>query len=78
MEHHSNIVPWQILCEETGATLRVIPMNERGELLLDEYEKLLNPRTRLVAVTHVSNALGTINPVKEMVDMAHRRGRWCW
>jgi cysteine desulfurase/selenocysteine lyase len=74
MEHHSNIVPWQMLCEEKGATLRVIPMNDRGELLLDEYEKLLNPRTRLVAVTHVSNVLGTINPVRQIVDMAHNAG----
>ncbi len=74
MEHHSNIVPWQMLCEEKGATLRVIPMNDRGELLLDEYEKLLNPRTRLVAVTHVSNVLGTINPVRQIVDMAHSAG----
>ena len=74
MEHHSNIVPWQMLCEEKGAKLRVIPMNERGELLMEEYEKLLNPRTRMVAVTHVSNALGTINPVKQIIDMAHAAG----
>jgi len=74
MEHHSNIVPWQMLCEEQGARLRVIPMNDRGELLLDEYQKLLNPRTRMVAVTHVSNALGTINPVKQMIEMAHQAG----
>jgi cysteine desulfurase / selenocysteine lyase len=74
MEHHSNIVPWQMLCLETGAKLRVIPMNERGELLLEEYEKLLNPRTRMVAVTHVSNALGTINPIREMIAMAHKAG----
>jgi cysteine desulfurase/selenocysteine lyase len=74
MEHHSNIVPWQMLCEEKGAKLRVIPMNDRGELILDEYEKLLNPRTRMVAVTHVSNALGTINPIGEIVAMAHRAG----
>jgi cysteine desulfurase/selenocysteine lyase len=74
MEHHSNIVPWQMLCEETGARLRVIPMNDRGELLLEEYEKLLNPRTRMVAVAHVSNALGTINPVRQMVEMAHQAG----
>ena len=75
MEHHSNIVPWQMLCEEKGAKLRVIPINDRGELLLEEYEKLLNPRTRLVAVSHVSNALGTINPVREIVEMAHRPER---
>src|SRR5580704_15750661 len=72
MEHHSNIVPWQMLCEEKGAKLRIIPMNDRGELILEEYEKLLNPRTRMVAVTHVSNALGTINPIRQMVEMAHR------
>ena len=74
MEHHSNIVPWQMLCEEKGAKLRVIPMNERGELLMEEYAKLLNPRTRMVAVTHVSNALGTINPVRQIIEMAHRAG----
>jgi cysteine desulfurase/selenocysteine lyase len=74
MEHHSNIVPWQMLCEEKGATLRVIPMNDRGELILEEYEKLLSPRTRMVAVAHVSNALGTVNPVKEIIAMAHKAG----
>src|SRR5450755_4462794 len=74
MEHHSNIVPWQMLCEEKSASLRVIPMNDRGELLMEEYEKLLNPRTRMVAVTHVSNALGTINPVRQIIEMAHRAG----
>jgi cysteine desulfurase / selenocysteine lyase len=74
MEHHSNIVPWQMLCEEKGSRLRVIPMDDRGELLLDEYAKLLNPRTRMVAVTHVSNALGTVNPVRQIVDMAHASG----
>jgi cysteine desulfurase / selenocysteine lyase len=74
MEHHSNIVPWQMLCEEKEARLRVIPMNERGELLLEEYEKLLGPRTRIVAVAHVSNSLGTVNPVKEIIEMAHRQG----
>jgi cysteine desulfurase / selenocysteine lyase len=74
MEHHSNIVPWQILCEEKGARLRVIPITDAGELQLDEYERLLGPRTRLVAVTHVSNALGTINPVEAMVRTAHDRG----
>jgi cysteine desulfurase/selenocysteine lyase len=74
LEHHSNIVPWQMLCEEKGAKLRVIPMNDRGELLIEEYAKLLNPRTRMVAFTHVSNALGTINPVKEMIAMAHQAG----
>src|ERR1019366_10528391 len=74
MEHHSNSVPWQMLCEETGAKRRVIPMNRSGELLMEEYQKLLNPRPRMVAVTHVSNALGTINPVREIIDMAHAAG----
>jgi cysteine desulfurase/selenocysteine lyase len=74
MEHHANIVPWQMLCEEKGAVLRVIPMNDAGELLLDEYNALLNERTKFVAITHVSNALGTINPVKEMIDQAHKYG----
>ncbi len=74
MEHHSNIVPWQMLCERTGAVLKVIPMNDNGELLLDEYQKLLNPRTKLVFCNHVSNALGTINPIQEIIEMAHRIG----
>ncbi len=74
LEHHSNIVPWQLLCEQRGATLKVIPINDRGELLLDAYEKLLSPRTKLVSLVHVSNALGTINPVKEVIDLAHRQG----
>jgi cysteine desulfurase/selenocysteine lyase len=74
MEHHSNIVPWQILCEEKGARLRIVPMTDAGELRLDEYERLLSDRTRLVSVTHVSNALGTINPVAEMIHLAHARG----
>jgi cysteine desulfurase/selenocysteine lyase len=74
MEHHSNIVPWQILCEEKGALLRVAPMDDRGELRLDEFEKLIGPQTKMVAVTHVSNALGTVNPLREMIEMAHRRG----
>ena len=74
LEHHSNIVPWQILCEEKGAKLRVIPINDRGELILEEYEKLLGPRTRMVAIGHVSNALGTINPVRQIIEMAHRAG----
>jgi cysteine desulfurase / selenocysteine lyase len=73
MEHHSNIVPWQMLCEQMGARLRVIPFNYDGELLLDEYEKLLNERTKFVSVVHVSNALGTINPIKQIIEMAHRR-----
>jgi cysteine desulfurase/selenocysteine lyase len=71
MEHHSNIVPWQMLCEEKGAKLRVAPINEGGELLLDEFEKLLNRKTKIVAVGHLSNALGTINPIKQIVKMAH-------
>ena len=74
MEHHSNIVPWQILCEEKGAHLKVIPINDDGELLLDEYEKLLSPRTRLVSIVHQSNALGTINPVEQVIELAHSRG----
>jgi len=74
MEHHSNIVPWQIVCEEKGAHIRVIPMTDAGELRLDEYERLLGPRTRIVSVAHVSNALGTINPVEEIVRLAHDRG----
>jgi cysteine desulfurase / selenocysteine lyase len=74
MEHHSNIVPWQMLCEQIGARLCVIPFNYDGELFLDEYERLLNEWTKLVAVVHVSNALGTINPIKQIIEMAHRRG----
>jgi cysteine desulfurase/selenocysteine lyase len=74
LEHHANIVPWQQLAAETGAKLRVVPVNDRGELLLDEYEKLFSPRTRLVSVTHVSNALGTVTPVAELVHIAHRHG----
>ena len=74
IEHHSNIVPWQMVCQEKGATLRVIPVNDAGELLLDEYEKMLNPRVKMVAIGHASNALGTINPVKRMVAAAHANG----
>jgi cysteine desulfurase/selenocysteine lyase len=74
MEHHSNIVPWQMLCEEKGATLKVIPINDRGEIILEEYEKLLSERTKLVAAVYVSNSLGTINPVKEIIDRAHAFG----
>ncbi|MBX3281727.1 MAG: cysteine desulfurase [Acidobacteria bacterium] len=74
MEHHSNIVPWQIVAEEKGAKIRVIPMNERGELIIEEYEKLLNERTKIVAATHVSNSLGTVNPIKEMIATAHKFG----
>lgn len=74
IEHHSNIVPWQMLCAEKSATLRVIPVNDAGELLIDEYERMLNPRVKLVAVGHASNALGTINPVRRMVAAAHANG----
>ena len=74
MEHHSNIVPWQMLCEEKGAKLRVAPINDDGELLLDEFEKLLTPRTRIVSVVHISNSLGTVNPVKRIVELAHAHG----
>jgi len=74
MEHHANIVPWQMLCEQTGAMLRVVPIDDRGVLIMDELEKLLTPRTKLVGLTHVSNALGTINPVQEITAMAHEVG----
>ena len=74
MEHHSNIVPWQILCEQTGARLRIVPITDAGELRLDEYEQMLNGRTRLVAVAHVSNVLGTVNPIAEMTRLAAARG----
>ncbi|HZU09526.1 MAG TPA: cysteine desulfurase [Pseudacidobacterium sp.] len=74
LEHHSNIVPWQILCEEKGATLRVAPINQKGELELDAFEGLLGPRTKIAAISHVSNALGTINPVKQMIEIAHASG----
>jgi len=74
LEHHSNIVPWQMLAEETGAKIRVVPINDAGELLIDEYEKLFNARTRFVGVIHVSNALGSINPVKQMIAFAHAHG----
>jgi cysteine desulfurase/selenocysteine lyase len=74
MEHHSNIVPWQMLCEKTGALLKVIPMNENGELIISEYENLLSYNTKLVFVNHVSNTLGTINPIKDIIDKAHQKG----
>ena len=73
MEHHSNIVPWQLLCEQTQARLRVVPIDDRGQLELDELERMITPRTKLVAVVHLSNSLGTINPVAEIVEMAHQR-----
>jgi cysteine desulfurase/selenocysteine lyase len=74
MEHHSNIVPWQMLCEEKGAILKIIPINEAGEILFEEFEKLLSPKTKLVSIVHASNALGTINPVKKVIDAAHAVG----
>ncbi len=74
LEHHSNIVPWQMLCEQQGAQLRVAPVNPQGEVLLPELEQLLTPRTRLLAISHISNALGTVNPVRKIVELAHRRG----
>jgi cysteine desulfurase/selenocysteine lyase len=73
MEHHANIVPWQILCEEKNAKLKVIPINDKGELLMDEYKNLLNENTKIVSVTHISNTLGTVNPVKEIIEIAHQR-----
>jgi cysteine desulfurase/selenocysteine lyase len=74
MEHHSNIVPWQLLCEEKNARLRVIPVNDDGELEIDAFERLLSDRTRIVSVTHASNVLGTVNPIRQIVESAHRRG----
>ncbi|HAA13249.1 MAG TPA: cysteine desulfurase CsdA [Cytophagales bacterium] len=74
MEHHSNMVPWQILCEEKGATLKIAPINEAGELLIDEFEKLLTPKTKLVSMVYVSNSLGTINPVEDVIHLAHANG----
>lgn len=74
MEHHSNIVPWQMLCEQTGAKLRVVPIDDAGQLVLEEYEKLLGPKTKLVGIVHLSNALGTINPVRELIERAHALG----
>ena len=74
LEHHSNIVPWQMLCEQTGAILKVIPMNQEGELIIDDYDNLLSEKTKLVFVNHISNALGTINPIKEIINKAHNVG----
>jgi cysteine desulfurase/selenocysteine lyase len=74
MEHHSNIVPWQMLAAEKGAILRIIPINDRGEIILEEYQKLLSPKTKIVAVVHVSNSLGTINPIEQIIDLAHQQG----
>ncbi len=72
MEHHSNIVPWQMVCEDKGAVLKVIPMNDNGELIIEDYKKLINERTKIIAVAHVSNSLGTINPIKEIIKIAHK------
>jgi cysteine desulfurase / selenocysteine lyase len=74
LEHHSNIVPWQMLCEDRGATLKVIPINQKGELLIEEFKKLLSPKTKLVAVNHISNTLGTINPIEEIISLSHSVG----
>ncbi len=74
MEHHSNIVPWQMLCEEKGAILKIIPITDSGEIILEEYKKLLSERTKLVSVVHISNSLGTINPIKEIISLAHAKG----
>ena len=74
LEHHSNIVPWQVLCWEKNANLRVVPINEAGELQLDELTKMINPATRIIALAHVSNALGTVNPIKKVIDLAHKHG----
>ncbi|HUN03206.1 MAG TPA: aminotransferase class V-fold PLP-dependent enzyme, partial [Niabella sp.] len=74
MEHHSNIVPWQILCEEKNASLKIIPINEHGEIIIEEFDKLLSPKTKLVSVVHVSNAMGTINPVEEIINKSHAVG----
>ncbi len=74
LEHHSNIVPWQMLCEKTGAVLKVIPMNNEGELMMDEYDKMLSTKTKIVCCNHISNALGTINPIKEIIEKAHKVG----
>lgn len=78
MEHHSNIVPWQLICEETGATLKVIPMDAEGQLLMDQAKLLIGPHTKIVSVVHVSNALGTINPVQELSRLAHEHGAVCF
>ena len=74
MEHHANIVPWQFLCEDRGCVLKVLPFNEKGELCVDQLDQLITPKTKIVAVTHVSNSLGTINPVREIIEIAHKRG----
>jgi cysteine desulfurase / selenocysteine lyase len=71
MEHHSNIVPWQIVCEQTGGLLRVVPINDKGEIIIDEYEKMITPKVKFISIVHISNSLGTVNPVKQMIEMAH-------
>jgi cysteine desulfurase / selenocysteine lyase len=71
MEHHSNIVPWQIVCEQTGALLRVVPINDKGEIIIDEYEKMITPKVKFISLVHISNSLGTVNPVRQMIEMAH-------
>lgn len=76
MEHHSNIVPWQMLCDQVGAILKVIPINEDGEIIIEEYEKLLSQKTKIVSIVHISNTLGTINPIHEMIGMAHQHGAY--
>lgn len=73
MEHHSNIVPWQMICEEKGAKLRIIPIDDQGDLIMDEFKQMLNSKTKLLSITHISNTLGTVNPVKEMIDLAHEK-----
>ena len=74
MEHHSNIVPWQMLCERKKCVLRVVPINKDGELIMDEFKSLLSSKTKLVSITHISNTLGTINPVEEIIELAHAAG----
>jgi cysteine desulfurase / selenocysteine lyase len=74
LEHHSNIVPWQMICEENGANLRVVPIDDHGDIILDEFNRLLSGKTKIAAISHISNALGTVNPVKQMIEMAHRKG----
>ena len=74
MEHHANIVPWQFLCEDRGCMLKVLPFNEKGELCIEQLDQLITPKTKILAVTHVSNSLGTVNPVKEIIEIAHKNG----
>ena len=74
LEHHSNIVPWQMICEEKGANLRVVPIDDNGDIIMDEFNRLLSEKTKIAAISHISNALGTVNPIKQMIEMAHRKG----